>query len=146
MKRFGSILFVSILLSSLALAGVEMRLQIKGLRSSKGDVLVSLFDSKQGFPSEHAAAFRSCSVGATTNAAISVTFTNLPAGKYAVAVCHDENADGKMNRRMFGPPVEGWAVHRAQKPRLGPPKFEESAFGVSTADVEVVIHLVYPGD
>jgi uncharacterized protein (DUF2141 family) len=29
-------------------------------------------------------------------------FDNLPAGVYAVAVCHDENSNGKLDRGMFG--------------------------------------------
>jgi uncharacterized protein (DUF2141 family) len=29
-------------------------------------------------------------------------FDNLPAGVYAVAVYHDENSNGKLDRGMFG--------------------------------------------
>lgn len=139
------LLCVCFAVATASLAGVEIRLEIKDVRSSKGQVLVSLFDSKDGFPGDHEKALQSTVLKAATNS-LSATFTNLPAGEYAIAICHDENSDGEMNRKLFGPPTEGWAVYKKQKPRMGPPKFEKSSFNVTTADLDVAVQIVYPGD
>ncbi len=37
-------------------------------------------------------------------------FTNLPFGKYAVRAFHDENNNGKLDKGVFGQPIEGWGV------------------------------------
>ena len=61
------------------------------------------------------------------------TFTNLPAGSYAVSAAHDVNGNGKPDKNFVGIPTEPWAVSNNVRPTLRPPRFAEAAF-VLTAD------------
>jgi len=133
-----------VLLGIAAIAG-DLSVHIKGLKTQKGQVLLSLFADAEGFPSDFRNALRAHKVEIHTNSVL-IVITNVPPGTYALAVCHDENSDDQMNRRAFGPPKEGYAVFKPQKARFGPPKFENSAFDVSTNDLDIEITLTYPGD
>ena len=82
-------------------------LAITGLRSEKGDVLVCLSANPKYFPdcSKDKSA-RKLKVSAVQADAIQIA--NVKPGTYAVALIHDENANGKMDLRLFLP-REGFA-------------------------------------
>ncbi len=69
-------------------------------------------------------------------------FERVPPGRYAVAVHHDENDDGKLQRGLFGAPSEGYGASNDAKGTLGPPSFEAAAFRLR-ADREIVLHMRY---
>ena len=145
MKKSIAAAALSLFLSLGCIAGIDISVDIGGIASDKGDVLVSLFSSSEGFPSDHKLAAQSSSLRASTNG-VSVVFTNVAPGSYAIAVCHDENTDGQMNRKFYGPPKEGYGLYRKQKPRMGPPLFAESVFDVGTSNMNVNVTVVYPED
>jgi uncharacterized protein (DUF2141 family) len=75
---------------------------------------------------------------------VTVNFTNLPPGKYALSICHDENANGKMDSRSFGRPAEGYALYRPQENSLGPPRFNRSVFDLGASNSNIAVKLEYP--
>ena len=59
-----------------------------------------------------------------------VTYYGLKDGVYAVAMIHDENANGKLDTNFIGIPTEGIGV--SNNPRLtGAPGFDEAKFKIS---------------
>ncbi|CAH0498328.1 DUF2141 domain-containing protein [Novosphingobium sp. CECT 9465] len=54
---------------------------------------------------------------------------NVPSGRYAIAVLHDENSNSKMDMALFLP-KEGYAFSRNAPIRMAPPKFDAAAFEV----------------
>jgi uncharacterized protein (DUF2141 family) len=126
-------------------AGIDISLEIEEIRSDTGEILISLFASGDGFPGDHKQAVQLSSVKASTNG-VSVVFTNVVPGAYAVSVCHDENSDGQMNRKFYGPPKEGYGLYRKEKPRMGPPQFQDSVFDVGTSNLSLTVSLLYPED
>ncbi len=72
---------------------------------------------------------------------VSVTFSNVAPGHYAVQVHHDQNGNGKMDFSFFGLPKEPYGFSRDAKPMLAPPKFESASFHVVDGDVSLVITL-----
>lgn len=94
-------------------------------RNRKGAFACALYASAKGFPGEIGAA------RATLRRAIPVrgancTFSGLAAGRYAVAVVHDENGNGKLDTNFLGIPTEGWGTTNNVKPLMSAPSFEES--------------------
>jgi len=142
-------LLIAVLLGNLfslaCVAGIDIAVDIKDVRNDKGNILVSIFSSPDGFPSDYKQAAQLASVQASSNG-VSVVFTNLASGTYAIAVCHDENADGQMNRKFYGPPKEGYGLFKAQKPRMGPPQFVDSAFDAGKSNMNVTVSITYPED
>ncbi|MBN8615305.1 MAG: DUF2141 domain-containing protein [Deltaproteobacteria bacterium] len=60
-------------------------------------------------------------------------------GTYAIAVLHDEDADGDMDRDFIGLPQEGYGFSSGARPGFGPPSFGDASFehGASRSDVPV---------
>ncbi|WP_375290318.1 DUF2141 domain-containing protein [Qipengyuania sp.] len=75
---------------------------------------------------------------------VKMTFSGVAPGRYAVALLHDENDNGKADRAAMMIPTEGFGFSRDAKVRFGPPKFRDAAFDVEPgADEKLVIRMRY---
>jgi uncharacterized protein (DUF2141 family) len=101
-----------------------------------------IYDSPKGFPTDPSAALqrRWCPIDRTTSLC---AFDPLPAGVYAVACFHDENANGKLDTGLFGIPTEGTVVSNHAKGVLGPPSFDAAKFSFAGVDVELALRMGY---
>lgn len=66
-----------------------------------------------------------------TEASLEHVFTNIPAGKYAIAVFQDVNRDGKLTKNLVGAPKEPYGFSKNVYGMFGPPDFEDVAFNVA---------------
>lgn len=105
----------------------KLTVSITNLTNDKGHVLVSLYNTAEGFPSKPEKAVQKRRV-TITNKQASVEFSAVPAGTYAVAVLHDENDDQKMNTNWLGIPKEGYGFSNNVTGTLGPPPFSKASF------------------
>lgn len=86
--------------------GSSLTVSVNKLRNSNGNVLFALYNTEDAFPDEHYKKYYKILRGKIENGSSLVIFENLPPGKYAVNMLHDENKDGKIQRR-FILPLEG---------------------------------------
>jgi uncharacterized protein (DUF2141 family) len=125
-----------------ALPQSELTVNIDGLKNTQGQVCLSIFASGQGFPdrSDRAVAARCVRV---TNTSLTITFPGVMAGTYAVAVIHDTNNNGRIDRNALGIPTEGFGF--SQNPRIltGPPRFGDSQIVVAGPKTDIEIQLQY---
>ncbi|ACC83019.1 DUF2141 domain-containing protein [Nostoc punctiforme] len=120
----------------------KLTLEIDGLKNKEGQVCVSIFASSEGFPSDRDRGFqKQCTK--ITDTPLPITFENLKAGSYAVAVFHDQNNDRILNSNVFGIPKEGFGFSRNPEIRTGAPKFSEAAFLVAGPNTNIQIQLKY---
>jgi uncharacterized protein (DUF2141 family) len=120
----------------------KLTLEIDGLKNKEGQVCVSIFASSEGFPSDRDRGFqKQCTK--ITDTPLLITFENLKAGSYAVAVFHDQNNDRILNSNVFGIPKEGFGFSRNPEIRTGAPKFSEAAFLVAGPNTNIQIQLKY---
>jgi len=63
-------------------------------------------------------------------------------GTYALAVIHDENNNGRLDKFM-GIPREGFGFSRNPRIRMGPPRFEEVRFDVAAGNVRQIVRMKY---
>jgi uncharacterized protein (DUF2141 family) len=76
------------------------------------------------------------------NGASTVTFTNLPEGRYAVNILHDENKDGKI-KKGFLLPIEGIGFSNYEKIGLGnKPNFQKASF-VLNKNSKIKVKIIY---
>jgi uncharacterized protein (DUF2141 family) len=116
-------------------------LTVTGLRSAKGQVLVCLTREADHFPDcSGSTPARSALVPATRPQA---TFADLPQGRYAISVLHDENANGRADKTLGLIPREGFGFSRDAPVRMGPPKFEQAAFSIDGGDVRQSVRMRY---
>lgn len=114
---------------------------ISNIPNDQGQVGCSLFSSKDGFPSNADRAKARVFVKPKAGKA-QCTFRNLTPGKYAVAVMHDADRDGKLKTSMVGRPQEWWGVsNNIPAERFGPPKYEAALFDFNGSVKAIQIRL-----
>ncbi len=96
----------------------------------KGTLICALFTAEPGFPLEPARAFKLVEVPVTAASHTCVFELDGPTA-VAISVGHDENGNRRVDRNVFGVPLEGWATSNDVKPLLRPPTFAESRVSVS---------------
>ncbi|VWX57945.1 DUF2141 domain-containing protein [Sphingorhabdus sp. 109] len=116
-------------------------LAITGLRSDKGNVLVCLSANPKFFPDcskdKQARKLKISAVKAQT-----IQIADVKPGTYAVALVHDENANGKMDLRLFLP-REGFGFSRNPRIGMGPPKFKSAQFTIGSDDAHYAVQMKY---
>ncbi len=122
-------------------AGEDVRVSVTGLRSAKGQVLACLVSNPRGFPDcQRDPAARKLVVPA--NAAGDIDFGPVAPGRYAIALLHDENGNGKADMVLMMP-REGYGFSRDAAVRFGPPSFKAAAFEVGGAPVHQTVRMRY---
>lgn len=120
----------------------KLTIKIDGFRTTEGQACVSIFANSQGFPSNSDRVLkRQCTKIEDTS--LTVTFDNLQAGSYAVAVIHDRNKDQILNRNNLGMPIEGFGFSRNPEVRTSPPEFKNAAFVLAGPNTLIQIQLKY---
>jgi len=119
----------------------SVSIEIEGLRSAHGQVLACLTADSKSFPDcqkdPHA-----LHVSAPAINGEAVQFKDVAPGRYAVALFHDENGNGRMDK-MLMVPREGYGFSRDAPIQFGPPKFGAASFPVGAAQVRTAIHMRY---
>lgn len=115
--------------------GARVTLQITGVTSAEGQLMVALYDTAVGFPADGAkATFRKLTPAVSP--VTTVTFEDVPPGTWAGFAVHDLNLNGVVEvGRVIPMPKEPVGATRDAKGWFGPPRFEDAAFTVGTADV-----------
>lgn len=122
-----------------------LSVEIKGFRSDKGEALVFLFSSKDGFPENVEKAWQGLHVKIKEGRA-RADFLALPYGTYALAVLHDEDMDGQMASSWLGLPREGFGFSGRPEYNFGPPGFEETSFLMFAKARQMVVWMRYETD
>lgn len=60
-----------------------------------------------------------------------VTLTDLPPGRYAIALYQDRNGNGRLDKNMIGIPTEPYGFSNDASAPFGPPDFELAAFTIA---------------
>lgn len=139
-----SILFAAstpMLMARKAAETVDIRIDITGLRNSKGSILVGIWKDKADFP-DQAKAYKKDKASINGNRS-NLIFRGIPPGSYAIAVIHDENDNRKQDKSLFGFPEEGFGFSNNPKIKNGPATFEESRFVVASEDMTIPVHVIY---
>ncbi len=114
---------------------------VSGLRSTKGVVQVCLTARADKFPGcKGDPQARRLSVAAKD--AGNFSFRDLPAGNYAMALIHDENANEKLDT-TFGIPREGFGFSMNPAIRFGAPSFKDSQFAIGSGETAQRVKMKY---
>ena len=128
---------LALLLSAGAAHAGDLTIRIDDVKTAQGQLMVALYDSADGFLK------RTLKTGAVPAVAggATVVFRDVPAGDYGVALYHDANGNGKMDRNAIGMPVEDYAFSNNAIGNMGPPSFEQAKFTVPQAGTSVTVSL-----
>jgi uncharacterized protein (DUF2141 family) len=70
-------------------------------------------------------------------------FEDIPPGRYALAVVHDENMNGKLDTNAFGIPTEGYGFSNDVTGVFGAPAFSAASFAYDGRPLALTIRLRY---
>lgn len=130
------IFFFLLLASGILCAQNTLTIQVENVESSEGYIAVGLYNSADNFleiGKVYKGAFETSVKGTTV-----IEIPNLPSGKYAVSIFHDENGDKELDTNFLGIPKEPVAFSNAKMKLFGPPDFEDCTFEIA-GDFKIVI-------
>jgi len=147
--RWLVLIFVAWLPARLSAAPAEsnvvprFRVDAAGLRNTNGVVRFALFTTADGFPDADRKA-RFTATAPATGACVSALFPRVPEGVYAVAALHDENRNGRMDRRFPGLPREGFAVSGSgERVIRAAPRFHDATILIRAASTNLSLRIRY---
>ncbi|MEP2771315.1 MAG: DUF2141 domain-containing protein [Fulvivirga sp.] len=132
--------FIAAIPSSIGIGNTHaLQIDIENIKSNKGHLVIAIFDSKENFLEED---IFNKSIAVTGASSMSIDVA-LPAGEYSVAVFHDTNKNGELDKNMFGWPQEAFGFSKKSMGLIGPPSFRDTKFTIpATSKVKVTLkHL-----
>ena len=115
----------------------RLQVDIHSIDSRDGSVFVALFKPGKEFPEGRPMEGKKIDASASS---LHVTFSVEP-GNYAIALFHDMNSNGKMDKNMFGIPKEPYGFSNNFRPKISVPKFSDCQFSVGEGGKTVRIDL-----
>ena len=112
-----------------------IQLDVSAFKNNRGTLICRLFNKAANFPDGVGILTENVAIPGPTG---SCTFSDIKSGSYAVAVIHDENGNGQLDKNFVGMPTEGYGVSNNKTYALSSPKWEESTFSVGTAESKVL--------
>jgi uncharacterized protein (DUF2141 family) len=130
------------LLIAINLFGYELKVMVKNLRNSDGDVIFCVYNKNGSIPDQKLDKYYLKKIGTINNNSSEVTFNNIPQGKYAVTILHDENKNGKIDKG-FILPLEGFGVSGYKSINLmHKPNFIDGSF-LFNSDKNIQVKIIY---
>ncbi len=120
----------------------SLTIKVNDLRNSKGFVQFALYNEDGSIPDEKYKKYYKKDIARINNNTSSITFTDLPKGKYAINILHDENENGQIDKK-FILPKEG--IGFSNYTSIGfsnRPKFSKASFELNS-DMEIKVKVIY---
>jgi uncharacterized protein (DUF2141 family) len=141
-----AVLSILIVATSAGTAGAScagIHVTILNIRNSLGSVDCALFNSPSGFPADTLRSALRLSAMKVPDRSAHCDFTELPPGRYALVVLHDENMNGRIDYNWLGMPREGYGFSNDVHGKLGAPSFDRAAFAYDGKAMDLTVTLRY---
>ncbi|MBL0742398.1 DUF2141 domain-containing protein [Chryseolinea lacunae] len=119
--------------------GVNLEVVVKNVKGTKGNIRVGLFTNEESFLKTPAEG----KIVKATEGTVTVQFTDLNPGDYAISVIHDANENGKLDSNGLGIPKEGFAFGNNAMGSFGPPSFEKAKVAVTAESLTCTVDMKY---
>ncbi len=116
-----------------------MKITISNIKSTKGNMMVAIFNANQQFPGDVAVLSKVepvIHIGKMT-----IYIDDLPFGEYAISIYHDENSNKILDSNLFKMPTEPYGFSNNARGRFGPPSFEDAKINFNNGQREFSITL-----
>jgi uncharacterized protein (DUF2141 family) len=119
-----------------------LTIEVNGLRNDDGVVVFALYNRDDAFPDEHYEKYYRKLQGKIIEGSSEVSFADLPEGKYAVNILHDEDNDGKIKKGIILPKEGVGFSNYTSIGITNRPKFSKASFNFSS-DKTISVHIIY---
>lgn len=104
----------------------NLLIEVENIEAEGGFIWVGIYHSESDFLVKEKAIIEGVEVKKSGNLLIPIS--DLPFGTYAVALFHDLNGNGEMDRNLLGIPSEPYAFSGLIRSKFRLPKFKEIQF------------------
>ena len=134
-------LFSAFQFSPLAESTKQLHVQVTGLRSAKGSLLIGLYKDQSSFSKQIPYLSKKIEKSKLSNGVVHFSLS-LPVGTYGVTLLDDENGNGKCDYGFFLP-KEGFGFSDYYHRGLSSPKFDDFDFKLTNDAQSVVVKVKY---
>ncbi|MEO0339347.1 MAG: DUF2141 domain-containing protein [Bacteroidota bacterium] len=103
-----------------------LQISVENIKVAEGMIWVGLYRSEEDFLIKEKAIL--VGINVEKEGQMKITMPNLDYGEYAMAIFHDLNNNGEMDRNLVGIPSEPFAFSQKLKSKFKIPKFEDVKF------------------
>lgn len=120
----------------------SLTVHVKNLRNSNGILQVNLYNKEDSIPDQKLEKIFKIAKAQIVNQSSFVVFKDLPPGRYAVHILHDENSNGKIDKGLVLP-VEGVGLSNFESIGLANrPNFSKASFELK-GDKTITVKVIY---
>lgn len=126
------------------LKGHTLTVTIENLKNTNGTLIFSLYNSEGSLPDEKFKRYYKKKNVTIDDKIVKMTFYDLSKGHYAVTVLHDENNNGKIDKKFMLPlPKEGVGFSNYDDFGLSnKPNFKDASFNLNS-DKTITVKVIY---
>jgi uncharacterized protein (DUF2141 family) len=140
MKILISLLLLAFSTPSLKTFGQNLnsKIIVGNLKNKSGNLYIGWYNNAATFPQKDRAVFFKI-VKVSGQKELPVSFNDIPAGNYAIAVYLDENGNGLLDKNFIGVPKELYGFSNNITHAMHAPSFEESTvkFDQGRSDIQI---------
>jgi uncharacterized protein (DUF2141 family) len=130
--------FAVLSLFAVAVHAGELAVTITDIREAQGSLMVAVVNSDAAWNNQ--AKPVAAQKVAATKGEMTLKFADLPPGKYAVQVMHDENGNNELDANFLGIPSEGYGF--SNNPNvMRRAHFDEAVFEIGAETKAITIRL-----
>lgn len=122
--------------------GSTLKIKVGNIEKIQGRIHVGVYKDAAAFPKKKLA-FTGKEVQVTRAGTMEIELEGLAPGRYALAVFHDLNGNGKLDANLLGIPTEPYAFSNGATAKWSSPGFEEAAFHLPEEGKTVTVTLSY---
>lgn len=142
-KTIAPAFIIAMLIGSYAFTNApnNITLEIKELRSAKGNLIIGVFKDGESFKTEKPFKRITIEKPKPVKGSCAVSLALEP-GVYGISILDDENANDEMDYNMIGMPKEGFGFSNYYHTALSRPKFESFKLKIENKE-KVSIRMKY---
>lgn len=118
----------------------SLSLVIENLHSDAGNVHLAIYDEEEQF-AKSLKPFRLKIYKAPATRRLEVQMDSLPFGRYALAIYHDENGNGDLDKNLLGIPKEPYGFSNNPRAKWSAPTYQETSFEIGPNRTELAVSL-----
>jgi len=140
MKKY--LLALSILCITLTLHAETLTVLATGLKNSQGEVQFSLYNKDNTIPDKTLSKYYKMQRVPIIGTMAKTVFKDLPKGRYAVSIFHDENNNQRIDKGLFLPKEGIGLSHYKTFNLFNLPNFKKASF-LLDQNKEIRINIIY---
>lgn len=110
----------------------NLLIDLENVKTAQGIIWIGIYDSEENYMIKERAIVEGVNV--TQTGSIQINIPDLQYGTYAIAIFHDINGNGELDRNLIGIPSEPYAFSKKPKSKWRLPRFHEVKFDFTSSN------------